>query len=232
MVAYGFTITSIRFLGVRSGSRRSASCSARASAVSEGHGPRARLPRRGRARLLRAPGQNTCLAPSSSSSARPSSSRMSVWPSTSDRVRYACVTAMLPHSACAMSCAERGRSAISAWILSARRACRVSRRSISSRWSAIGSPCPGSTIAELDLARGSEGLEVLDQRRRRSPPGPPTTRAAGSRRSPRAGGRRRSGRRSRSRKTVSVGLCPGRKPTSNKRHSVELQRLADRAASA
>src|SRR5207248_5793346 len=50
---------------------------------------------------------------SSTSRTLPSFSSRSVWPSTSDSVRYACVTAMFPQSACASSYAVRGRSAIS-----------------------------------------------------------------------------------------------------------------------
>ena len=47
------------------------------------------------------------------STTRPFSSSRSTWPSTSEIVRYACVTATLPHSSVAISCAVRGSCAIS-----------------------------------------------------------------------------------------------------------------------
>ena len=75
-------------------------------------------------------------------------------PSTSLSVRNACVTATLPHSDCAISCAVSGCSASSPWILRARRSCIAKRSSISAAWSPNGSPWPGSTCS-MSISRVS-----------------------------------------------------------------------------
>src|SRR6185436_5539786 len=78
--------------------------------------------------------------PTSVSRISPRSTSRSTCPSTSDSVRYACVTATLPHSDCAISYALIGLSAISPPIFAARRSCSAKRSSISLTWSVTGSP--------------------------------------------------------------------------------------------
>ena len=76
------------------------------------------------------------------------------------------MTATLPHSDCAISCAVSGCSAISPRILRARRSCIAKRSSISAAWSPNGSPWPGRTRLDRHLARLAQRRHVDQQRAR------------------------------------------------------------------
>ena len=76
------------------------------------------------------------------------------------------MTATLPQIACAMSCAERGCSAISSSIFAARRSCISKRSSISAAWSSNSSPWPGSTVSTGSRRVCAQRLQVHDQRAR------------------------------------------------------------------
>ena len=104
--------------------------------------------------------------PAPTSRTRPAFSSRSVCPSTSDSVRYACVTAMLPQSAWAISYALRGRSAISPWIFSARRSCSLKRSSISV--AVVGDRVAVAREHEVEVhrARLAQRLEVHHERLR------------------------------------------------------------------
>ena len=92
--------------------------------------------------------------------------RRSTWPSTSlSASGRPAVTATLPHSSWASSCALRGARRSGRGSLRARRSCMTKRSSMSARWSSIGSPWPGSTtstsIARVGAQRGQVGDERL-----------------------------------------------------------------------
>ena len=78
--------------------------------------------------------------------ASPRSSRRSMWPSTSDSVRYAWVTATLPHISLGdLVRGARLRRRSGRRSCRARRSCRRSARRSARAWSVTGSPWPGST---------------------------------------------------------------------------------------
>ena len=122
----------------RARARSGTGCRSRALAAAEQR-RRRRAGRSGRARR-RASGPPGSGSPRRSRARPPRRARAAGrrGPSTSLSVRYACVTATLPHSDCAISCAVSGRSASSPRILRARRSCIAKRSSISSAWSPNG----------------------------------------------------------------------------------------------
>ena len=145
------------------------------------------------------------------------------WPSTSDSVRNACVSATLPHSALRDLVRGPRRSATrpGSW----RRAARASakRSSISATWSVTGSPWPASTTSAGSSRVSRSESDVGHQRARAA--AVRLARAAAERRARSAGWRRCgsirwsppiSTRRSASQNSVSDGEWPGRCWTSQR----------------